>query len=235
MSMKYEEPTTLLIADDDDIFRQGLALVLNDIDIQVVSTCSTYEECVEQIRNRPPRVALIDMHFHGCKQEDDCGLMLLEEVKVLSPSTRCIILTGSDNDGKYLPAAYLAGAYGYLRKGRVVGRLLPDMIKMVASGQFVYDARLAKAILSWFDHIEDTNNGPTMRDDMRLTPREKEIMRLVAIGYENKEIAEELVVAVTTVKTHIQNVLLKCQLHDRERAAMYYVMTDSLNNDKHKK
>lgn len=95
---------------------------------------------------------------------------------------------------------------------------------------FVYDAPLAKTILSLFEHMEAKENDPTVQNGIHLTSHEEEIMRLVALGYENKAIAEKLVVSVSTVKPHIQNVLLKYQLHDRGRAAVYYVVTKSVLN-----
>jgi len=228
MSKEHEEPITVAIVDDDEMSRRGFVALLIDTGIQLIGACSTHEEFIDLITNQPPQVALIDMCFYGWKKTG--GIDLLRTVKRLSPFTKCIILTGVDPDGNLFPEAYAAGAHGYLRKGYVSGVHLPDMIKIVASGQYIYDAELAQAILSWLESVDPAEPWQSKRDEIQLTKRQEEILRMVAAGHDNMEIAQELVISVTTVKTHIQNILEKLQVRNREQAGLYYAMKSSIRN-----
>ncbi len=109
------------------------------------------------------------------------------------------------------------------------------MIKTVASDQYVFDAELAKAILFRLESVNSSNPWQQSRSDVQLTKREKEILHLVAMGLENGKIAEKLVIGVSTVKTHIQNILKKLQFHDREQAAVYFVMKNSSRSENARK
>lgn len=228
MNKETAEPVTVAIVDDDDVFRKGLEALLLDTGIQLVAICSNYEEFVDVIISQPPHVALVDMHFYGWQKSG--GIELILKAKQLSPSTKCIVLTGFDPDGNLFPDAYFAGAYGYLRKGHVSGTQLPDMIKTVASGQYVYDAELAKAILTYLKLDKRSDSWRDDQHETHLTRREEEILHLIAQGFDNKEIAKQLVIGVSTVKTHIQNILSKLQFHNREQAALYRAMKNSIKN-----
>jgi DNA-binding NarL/FixJ family response regulator len=229
MREEFKELITVVIVDDDDIFRTGLEAALLDTDIQVVGAYRTHEEFLSHIANQPPQVALIDLYFHYWKR--DGGIDLIRKVKKLSPSTKCVVLTGVDPNGNLVPDAYFAGAHGYLRKGHMSGARLPDMIKTVASDQYVFDAELAKAILFRLESFNAPNPWQRSRGEVHLTQREEEVLRLVAAGLENGEIAQKLIIEVSTVKTHIQNILKKLQFHDREQAAAYFVMKNSTQSD----
>ncbi|HEX3641087.1 MAG TPA: LuxR C-terminal-related transcriptional regulator [Ktedonobacteraceae bacterium] len=109
------------------------------------------------------------------------------------------------------------------------------MIKTVASDQYVFDAELAKAILFRLESVNSSNPWQQSRSEVHLTAREKEILHLVATGLENGKIAEKLVIGVSTVKTHIQNILKKLQFHDREQAAVYFVMKNSSRSENARK
>ncbi len=229
MRKEDNEQITVVIIDDDDIFRAGLEAALLDTGIQVVGVYRTNGEFIHHIANQPPQVALIDLYFHNWKR--DGGIDLIRQVKQLSPSTKCVVLTGVDPDGNLVPDAYFAGAHGYLRKGHMSGARLPDMIKTVASDQYVFDAELAKAILFRLESFNSPSPWQRSRSEVHLTQREEEVLRLVASGLENGEIAQKLVIEVSTVKTHIQNILKKLQFHDREQAAAYFVMKNSSQPD----
>ena len=233
MGDNVHRPITVVIIDDDDIFRDGLEGVLMDTDIEVVGVYGDHEECLRQIADQPPQVALIDLHFYNWKR--DGGIDLIRQIKRLSPSTKCVVLTAVDPDGNLVPEAYFAGAHGYLRKGHTSGARLPDMIKTVASDQYVFDAELAQAILFRLESVNSSNPWQQSRSEVQLTKREKEILHLVAMGLENGKIAEKLVIGVSTVKTHIQNILKKLQLHDREQAAVYFVMKNSFRSENARK
>jgi two-component system, NarL family, response regulator LiaR len=233
MGNNDHRPITVVIVDDDDIFRHGLEGVLIDTDIEIVGVYGDHEECLRQIVDQPPQVVLIDLHFYNWKR--DGGIDLIRQIKRLSPSTKCIVLTAVDPDGNLVPDAYFAGAHGYLRKGHTSGAHLPDMIKTVASDQYVFDAELAQAILFRLESVNASNPWQRGRSEVHLTEREKEILHLVARGLENGKIAEELVIGVSTVKTHIQNILKKLQFHDREQAAVYFVMKNSSRSENARK
>jgi two-component system NarL family response regulator len=206
----------VLLADPHALFRRGVRLVLEDEpDIEVVGEAGEGLDAVERIVELVPDLVLMDVRMPGLS-----GIEATRRVRELAPSVKVAILTVSENDDD-LFAAVRAGATGYLLK-EVSIEELPDAVRAVARGHSLISPSMASRLLGEFNALsrrveEQQGNAP------RLSDRELEVLRLVARGLSNKEIATELVIAENTVKNHVRNILEKLQLRSRMEAAMYAV------------
>ena len=206
----------MLLADPHALFRRGVRLVLEDeIDIEVVGEAGDGLDAVERIVELVPDLVLIDVGMPGVS-----GIEATRRVRALVPSVKVAILTVSEKD-EDLFAAVRAGATGYLLK-EVSIEELPEAVRAVARGHSLISPTMASRLLSEFNALsrrveEERGNVP------RLSDRELEVLRLVARGFSNRDIATELVIAENTVKNHVRNILEKLQLRSRMEAAMYAV------------
>ena len=206
----------MLLADPHALFRRGVRLVLEaEADIEVVGECADGVDAVDRIIELVPDLVLMDVRMPGVS-----GIEATRRVRALVPSVKVAILTVSESD-EDLFAAVRAGATGYLLK-EVSIEELPDAVRAVARGHSLISPSMASRLLGEFNALsrrveEQHGNGP------RLSDRELEVLRLVARGLTNKDIATELVIAENTVKNHVRNILEKLQLRSRMEAAMYAV------------
>ncbi|MEV0644238.1 response regulator transcription factor [Phytomonospora sp. NPDC050363] len=202
------ERIRVLLADDHPVVRQGLRtfLELHD-DIDVVGEAADGREAVELVRELEPDVLLLDRKMPGLD-----GQGVLTELAGLPARTRAIVLT-SVTDPRDVAPAVAAGAAGFLYKD-VAPDALVAAIRSVHSGQSLFAPEALAAM-----------TAPAAREPVAgpLTPREVEVLGLIATGRSNREIARELVVAEKTVKTHVSNVLMKLGVTDRTQAALYAV------------
>jgi DNA-binding NarL/FixJ family response regulator len=211
-----ESPIRVLLADPHALFRRGVRLVLDDErDIEVVGECADGLEAVDRIVELVPDLVLIDVTMPGVS-----GIEATRRARSLVPSVKVAILTVSESDDD-LFAAVRAGATGYLLK-EVSIEELPDAVRAVARGHSLISPSMASRLLGEFNALsrrveEQRGTAP------RLSDRELEVLRLVARGLSNKDIAAELVIAENTVKNHVRNILEKLQLRSRMEAAMYAV------------
>jgi len=211
-----EPPIRVLLADPHSLFRRGVRLVLEDeADIEVVGEAADGIDAVDQIIELVPDLVLMDVRMPGVS-----GIEATRRVRALVPSVKIAILTVSESDDD-LFAAVRAGATGYLLK-EVSIEELPDAVRAVARGHSLISPSMASRLLGEFNALsrrveEQTGNAP------RLSDRELEVLRLVARGLSNRDIAAELVIAENTVKNHVRNILEKLQLRSRMEAAMYAV------------
>ena len=211
-----EPPIRVLLADPHALFRRGVRLVLEDEpDIEVVGEAGEGLDAVERVVELVPDLVLMDVRMPGLS-----GIEATRRVRELVPSVKVAILTVSENDDD-LFAAVRAGATGYLLK-EVSIEELPDAVRAVARGHSLISPSMASRLLGEFNALsrrveEQQGNAP------RLSDRELEVLRLVARGLSNKDIATELVIAENTVKNHVRNILEKLQLRSRMEAAMYAV------------
>ncbi len=205
------ESIRVLIADDHPVVRRGLRtfLELQD-DIDVVGEASDGEEAVERVRDLLPDVALVDLVM---PQLD--GIEAIRRIRALSPSTKVIVLTSFVDDDKVFPAVK-AGAAGYLLKDVEPDALLEAIRKVYRGEALIHPAIAAKLMAE----LSDQGQRPS---DQGLTERELDVLRLLARGISNKEIASELFISEKTVKTHVSNILAKLHLADRTQAALYAV------------
>ncbi len=208
----------ILLADDHAILRQGLRLILSaDPAIQVVGEASNGEEAVARAEELNPDVVLMDVHMPVVD-----GIQATQRIRASRPQIRILMLTVSDRD-QDLFGALKAGAKGYLLKNTEARQVL-DAIQRVYQGEAILPPTLAARVLDEFA----TPPPPVVN---ALTEREVEIIRLIAQGRGNKEIASLLALSENTVKTHVRHILDKLQLRSRSEAAAYAVQTGLVKKD----
>jgi two-component system NarL family response regulator len=211
-----EPPIRVLLADPHALFRRGVRLVLDDEpDIEVIGECDDGLDAVDRIVELSPDLVLMDVRLPGVS-----GIEATRRARTLVPNVKVAILTVSEDDDD-LFAAVRAGATGYILK-EVAIEDLPDAVRAVARGDSLISPSMASRLLGEFNALsrrvqEQRGTAP------RLSDRELEVLRLVARGMSNKDIAAELVIAENTVKNHVRNILEKLQLRSRMEAAMYAV------------
>ena len=211
-----ESPIRVLLADPHALFRRGVRLVLDDeADIEVIGECDDGLDAVDRIVELVPDLVLMDVRLPGVS-----GIEATRRARTLVPGVKVAILTVSEDD-EDLFAAVRAGATGYILK-EVSIEELPSAVRAVARGDSLISPPMASRLLGEFNALsrrveEQRGTAP------RLSDRELEVLRLVARGMSNKDIAAELVIAENTVKNHVRNILEKLQLRSRMEAAMYAV------------
>ena len=217
MTSPAAEPTIrVLLVDPHALFRRGVRLVLDDeTDIEVIGECDDGLDAVDRIVELVPDLVLMDVSLPGIS-----GIEATRRARSLVPSVKVAILTVSEDDDD-LFAAVRAGATGYLLKAVSIEEL-PNAVRAVARGDSLISPSMASRLLGEFNALsrrveEQRGTAP------RLSDRELEVLRLVARGMSNKDIAAELVIAENTVKNHVRNILEKLQLRSRMEAAMYAV------------
>jgi NarL family two-component system response regulator LiaR len=203
---------SVLIADDQPVVRQGLRtfLELHD-DIDVVGEAQDGEQALAQIAALAPDVVLMDLVMPVLD-----GIGAIERLRELGSAARVIVLTSFLDEDKVMPAVR-AGAAGYLLKDAEPAELV-RAIRIVDGGEALLHPAVAARVLR-----EVSAGGDRRRRHDELTPREREVLALLARGRANKAIALELGVAEKTVKTHVGNILGKLGLSDRTQAALYAV------------
>jgi two-component system NarL family response regulator len=206
----------VLIADDHAVVRSGLRSILDhEADIEVVGEATDGHQALEQAQELLPDVILMDINMG-----DWDGVTATRRVRNSVPSSRVIVLTNYDEDNLVF-SSIRAGASGYLLK-EVSGHQLANAIRTVADGFSLIYPSVARRVLDEFGRLRVGSARPD--DDQGysdLTPREREVLKLIASGRANKEIGTELGISERTVKTHISNIFSKLQLTDRTQAALY--------------
>ena len=201
-------PVPVLIVDDHELVRRGLASMLRDSGIRVVAEATTGAEAVRLARRHKPAVVLLDVRLGS---ED--GLDSIRRLRTAAPAARVLAFSAFDNP-TYVARAVSAGAHDYLLKSASRAVLI-SAINGAAAGDPPTRAgemrRMASAMAS--------QERPAA--DLPLTPRETQVLRNVAMGLSNREIADALGISVETVKEHVQNLLRKVQLADRTQAAVW--------------
>lgn len=210
-------PVRVVLADDQALMRMGFRMVLEaEEDIEVVGEAADGRSAVAQARALRPDVVLMDVRMPGMN-----GIEATEAITTQSPATKVLILTTFDLD-EYAFAGLKAGAAGFLLKDTRPADLA-EAIRTVAGGEAVVSPRVTRRMLEMFASRLPDAGTVAQAEDPRLaalTPREREILVLMAHGLSNAEIAETLVVSATTVKTHVGNVLAKFNVRDRVQAVV---------------
>jgi NarL family two-component system response regulator LiaR len=202
------EPIRVLIVDDHAVVREGLRTFLDLQDgIEVVGEAGDGEEALREAERLRPDVVLVDLVMPRLD-----GVETMRRLRERVPRARAIVLTSFLEDERLLPAIR-AGAAGYLLKN-VQPQELARAVRTAAAGEALIDPAVAARL------VEALGDGREDRAD-QLTPREREVLALIARGFANKRIAAELGVAEKTVKTHVSNVLAKLGVSDRTQAALY--------------
>jgi NarL family two-component system response regulator LiaR len=201
----------VLIADDHAVVRQGLRTFLDlQEEIAVVGEAADGEDAVDAVERLAPDVVLMDLVMPGVG-----GIEAIRRIRARSPATRVIVLTSFLEDEKVFPAVR-AGAAGYLLKD-VQPQELVRAIEVVHDGQALLHPAVAARLMEEVAQC-DVRRAPDV-----LTPREREVLALLARGLSNKAIAREFGVAEKTVKTHVSNILGKLGVADRTQAALWAV------------
>jgi DNA-binding NarL/FixJ family response regulator len=203
----------LLIADDHEVVRQGLASLLAGTDVEIIGEASHPSEAVEMAHKHKPDVALLDIRM---MDGGDDGLTALEQIHKDLPETRVVMLSAFDNP-TYIARANALGASDYLLKGCTREQLL-DTIHAVTTREGVGDHGELSKVAGTMATRKKTED-----DEASLTQRETQVLRHLALGLSNKEIAKSLEISVETVKEHVQHVLRKIGVNDRTQAAVWAV------------
>ncbi|MGF1506733.1 MAG: response regulator transcription factor [Chloroflexi bacterium] len=207
-----ESMINVMLVDDHDVVRQGVRTYLDlQPDIAVVAEAASGEQALERIAEHAPDVVLMDLIMPGGMD----GVETTRRLKAISPRTQVIVLTSYHED-EHIFSAIRAGALSYLLKS-IKAPQLAEAIRKAANGEATLDAQVAARIVQEVhgSRLDDLNPFT------ELTDREMEVLRLIAQGLQNADIAEELTITIKTVRAHASNILAKLHLQDRTQAAVY--------------
>ena len=200
----------VFLVDDHQLFLSGVRAELG-AEVEVVGAASDVDNAIEMIRARVPDVVLVDVHMPG-----GGGARVITEVLATNPDIRFLALSVSDAPEDVI-ATIRAGARGYVTKTIAPDELV-EAVRAVAAGDAVFSPRLAGFVLDAFTGAAPPQTDPELE---QLTPREREVLRLIARGYAYKEVARDLEISVKTVESHVSSVLRKLQLSSRHQLARW--------------
>ena len=205
----------VFLCDDHTLFRQGIRKLLElEHDIEVVGEESNGQAMLENLKKTDPDVILMDIAMPGMN-----GVIATSKVKKILPQTRIIILTVYE-DETHVFNAIKAGAMGYLLKDVSIDELV-EAIHSVYKGEALIQPRIAAKVLKEFTMLDKRTMKEGDRFYNDLTEREKEVLRLIALGGSNKEIAQKLSITEKTVKNHISHIFQILHVNNRTQAAIY--------------
>lgn len=204
----------IMIAEDHSMIREGLKQLLElEKDIEVVAGLSNGQAVLDQYPVVKPDIVLMDINMPQLN-----GLEALEKIKAMDPAARVIMLT-IHQDREYLFKALESGAMGYVLKD-AEAKVLIESVRSVYNGQNYIEPSMAKELVSEFKRIK---SNPRIDSQNQLTDRELEVLKLLAKGMLNKEIANILYISEKTVKNHISSIFRKLDVQDRTQAAVYAI------------
>lgn len=204
-------PITVLLVDDHEVVRSGVSAFLeSQPDFEVVGEAKSGIEAVNLALKHVPDVVLMDLVM--AKMD---GVEATRQVKTVSPRTKIVVLTSYHQD-EYIFPALQAGAISYILKDVKMDELA-DALRRAAQGEATLHPRVASRVIQELHGA----NREELNPYTELTEREMEVLKLIAKGLSNSEIAEDLVISVNTVKGHVSNILSKLHLADRTQAAVY--------------
>ena len=199
------ERIRVVLVDDHHVVRQGLRTYLESFpDLEVVGESSSGEEALRHIELWLPDVVVMDLLMPGGMD----GVETIRRMRQVTPNTQIIALTSYTDDARVI-AVLRAGAVGYVRKDAAPEALLAS-IRAAAHGQSLFDPSVAGAVVQELS-----------KPDVALSEREQEVLRQLALGHTNREIAEAMMVSPETVKSHVGNILAKLHLTHRTQAVIY--------------
>ena len=205
----------VLLVDDHDLFRTGLRNLLEDEGVTVVGEAGTGNEALRMVEELAPDVVVMDLNMPGMT-----GVEATRQIASVAPLARVLVLTISDQDADVMDAI-LAGACGYLLKDASIGDLMQG-IRSASVGESLISPTIASKVLQ---RIRASSPLPDIaaRIQTQLSDREIEVLKLIANGRDNADIAGQLYISPKTVKNHISNILMKLQIENRIQAAVYAV------------
>jgi DNA-binding NarL/FixJ family response regulator len=203
------EPVRVVVADDDPLYRRGLASILTAADIEVVAEAASGELAIPAAEENAPDVVLMDLMMPGLS-----GIGATRRLIERRPATRVLMLTASAQE-EDVTDAILAGACGYVLKDGPVEELIAA-VYTVAGGQALISPRIASMLLQWIREQELAGDAPAHE----LSARELEVLSLLTAGKANTEIGEALFISPRTARNHVSNILTKLQVENRVQAAV---------------
>jgi len=205
----------VLLVDDHDLFRTGLRNLLEEQGVLVVGEADTGTAALNQVREVAPDVVVMDLNMPGIS-----GVEATRQISMIAPLTRVLVLTISDQDVDVIDAI-LAGACGYLLKDASIHELMHG-IRAAAVGESLVSPTIASKVLQ---RVRASGAGQREAETIHseLSDREIEVLKLIANGKDNAQIAAELHISPKTVKNHISNILMKLQIENRIQAAVFAV------------
>ncbi len=205
----------VLLVDDQGLIRQGLRALLElEPDLEIVAEAENGEQAINLVAEFQPDVVLLDIRMPIMD-----GVAATKEIQKRFPTTKILVLTTFDDD-EYVSAALQNGAMGYLLKD-TPSEELAVAIRAVYKGYTQLGPGIVKKLLTQFSNGTPIHSTPVPSTLTELTPREKEVLRLIATGASNREIAQELYISEGTVKNHVTNILNTLNLRDRTQAAIW--------------
>lgn len=199
----------VVLVDDHMIWRGGVRSMLEDTEFEVVGEASSGKEAIEAVKRIEPDIVLLDIRMAGGD-----GLDALQQIKKERPRTTVVMLTTYDNP-TYMARAVAGGAAGYLLKGMKLDEMLSSLRQVAAGDTLLSAADLVRSLRG----IDKETAGADLIEP--LTGREVEVLRLVATGLTNRDIASMLFIAESTVKTHVEHIIGKLGVSDRVQAAVW--------------
>jgi DNA-binding NarL/FixJ family response regulator len=204
----------VLLVDDHDLFRTGLRNLLEEQGLQIVGEAPNGKDGVRLVRELAPDIVVMDLNMPGMS-----GVEATREITSFAPLTRVLVLTISDQNEDVMDAI-VAGACGYLVKDSSIQDLIRG-ITAASAGESLISPPIAAKVLQRMRAVTLDQGAETIRAE--LSERELEVLRLIANGKDNSQIAEALHISPKTVKNHISNILMKLQIENRIQAAVYAV------------
>ena len=205
----------VLLVDDHDLFRSGLVNLLSEHGLHVVGEAENGDVALRLVRELAPDVVIMDLNMPGPP-----GVDVIRQMTSIAPLTRVVVLTISADDSDVINAV-MGGACGYLLKNSSVDQLIAG-IRSAAAGESLISPQIAAKMLQMLRaQRSSVDAAETIRAE--LSEREIEVLKLIASGNDNAEIARALFISPKTVKNHISNILMKLQMENRIQAAVYAV------------
>ncbi|MEU1347922.1 response regulator [Streptomyces sp. NPDC005775] len=215
MTASAGTPIRVLIVDDQMMVREGFSVLLNAMPgIEVIGEAVNGRQAVAQVAALRPDVVLMDIRMPELN-----GIEATREIVAADADAKVLVLTTFDLD-EYVYQALRAGASGFLLKD-ASARQLADGVRVVASGEALLAPTVTKRLIAEFSKLAAAPRPPALAQIGDLTERETEVLVLIAQGLSNAEIASHLVVAESTIKTHVSRILVKLGLRDRTQAAVF--------------
>ncbi|MGD2076784.1 MAG: response regulator transcription factor [Chloroflexota bacterium] len=207
----------LILADDHAVVRSGLRMLLEaQPDIEIVAEAESGRQAVEKVRKMRPDVVLMDVQMPELN-----GIEATQQIKKVAPETAILALTMHEDDQYFFEMLH-SGASGYVPKRAAPDELL-TAIRTVARGEIFLYPSLATRLVQDYLKRADADDQPLVYDE--LTPREREVLVLIAEGLTNAEIADKLVISVKTVDRHRENIMRKLNMHNRIDLVKYAIRT----------
>jgi len=208
----------VLVVDDHTLFRRGIAAVLaSEESLEVVGEATDGLEAIEKAREIAPDVILMDLNMPHCS-----GLEAIQALQTEMPQVNVLVLTVSEEEAD-LFAAVKFGATGYILKDTEPEELIHAILHIAQGGVIISPLMATKLLTEFKDLTAGVEREPIEEANADLSPREGEVLQLVAQGATNKEIADSLFIAENTVKTHLKSIMEKLHLANRSQAAAYAV------------